>query len=452
MNDNQMIEPMEVEQAQQKMTIVAEKLLQMAKSQGATAASVSVGNSQGLSIEVRHAQVETLEFNRDSGITVTVYLDQKKGSASTSDPSDLSLQRIVDAALSIAKYTGEDPFAGLAEAELYPESYPDLDLDHPWETSIEQLIDMAKETESYGQQVDERIVNSDGASLSSHENLSLRANSNGLLAFAKGSRHSKSCVLIAQDEQGMERDYYYTTARRAKDLLSCQEVGVMAGQRTVARLGAGKATQGYFPVIFSAEVAKGLIGHYLSATSGGSLYRKTTFLVDSLGKQVFPDWFELHEQPHLKRGLSSAVFDSDGVATRDKYLVQKGQVNSYLLSCYSARKLKMETTGNAGGAFNLKVSHGLKSQQQLISDINEGLLVTEVMGQGINLVNGDYSRGAGGFWIKNGKISHPVKEITIAGNLADMFKNIVEVGNDLDYRSGVVTGSILIDGMTVASQ
>ncbi len=448
---NNPLESINIEQQKKEMLLIAEKVLEMANTGGATSSSLSLGHSQGVSVEVRHKKIETLEFNKDSGLSITLYIGKRKGSASTSDCSDEGLTAVVKAALAIAKYTTEDPFSGLAEAKLYPDSFPDLDLYHPWQTSIEKLKEMANQAEDSGFKVDKRITNSDGASISTHESISLKATSLGLRAFSQGTRHGINTVLIAEDEKGKERDYYYTTSRNPDNLLSPKDVGRQAAERVLARLDPGVASQGYYPVIFSPEVARGLLSHYLGAISGGALYRKTTFLLDSLGTQVFPDWFQIHEKPHLLQGFASTVFDGDGVATGAKLLVENGVNTSYLLSCYSARKLALQTTGNCGGAFNLSVKSN-QSKKDIYSSISEGLLVTELMGDGVNQVTGDYSRGASGFWIKNGVISHPVRGITIAGNLSDMFKGIQAVGDDIDNRSSILTGSILIDKMTVACE
>ncbi len=435
---------------QREMENLADKLLTMAQQKGATSSRVSISNSQGVSVDVRQQQVDSLEFNRDKGLSLTIYKGQQKGNASTTDFSEKGLQQTVNAAMSIAEFTQADPFAGLPDTELFATEFTDLQLYYPWHTSVSELIQQAKAVELAGTSTDKRICNSEGGSVSTHEAVSFLATSNGFRGFKKGTNHTLSCVLIAEDEEGLQRDYYYTTHRDSDKLMAVDQVGIMAANRTLSRLGAKQAKQGKFPVVFSAEIARGIVGHYLSAITGSQLYRKSSFLVDSLGKQIFPDWFCLKEQPHLISALASSNYDADGVATSDKLILENGRVNCYLLSCYSARKLNMQTTANAGGTFNLHCSHQDLTQADMIADIKDGLLVTEVMGQGINLVTGDYSRGAGGFWIKNGKISHPVKEITIAGNLAEMFSGIQAMANDLDYRSSVVVGSMLIDEMTVA--
>lgn len=452
MTTQQKIQPMQLESEKSQMQMLAETTLTLAQQGGATSASVRIGRSQGVSIEVRNGTVDTLEFNKDSGVSVTVYMGEQKGSASTSDCSEIGLKSTVDAALAIAKFTGKDPYAGLAEPELYPTSFADLDLTHPWELSIEQFIELAKAAESAGLILDKRIVNSDGASVSTHQSIQLHGNSLGLMGFSQGTRHSIHTVLIAEDQHGMERDYYYSSSRNPLNLISAEEIGKKAAQRALARLNPGQAKQGYFPVLFSPEVARGLIGNYLSAISGGALYRKTSFLLDSMGQQIFPEWLNISENPHLKQGLASAIFDGDGVATNPKLFVEQGNVSSYLLSCYSARKLKTQTTGNSGGAFNVEVFGPRHEFSQLLAQIYNGLMVTEVMGQGVNLVTGDYSRGASGFWIENGQIAFPVRGLTIAGNLKEIFKGIQALGNDLDNRSSVLTGSILVDKMTVGCQ
>ncbi len=435
---------------QSQMEELAERLLDTVKQRGATAAKVVLSNSQGVAVEVRQQQVDSLEFNRDKGLSLTVYLGQQKGTATTTDFSEKGIEQAVNAAMSIARYTQPDPFAGLPDKELYANQFPDLQLYYPWETSVPELINLATEVELMGTSTDKRISNSEGGSVNTHESIHYMATSNGFRGFKKGTSHSLSCVLIAEDEAGLQRDYYYSSHRNPEQLLSASEVGSQAANRTVARLGAKQAKKGKFPVVFSAEIARGILGHFLSAVSGSSLYRQSSFLLDSMGKSIFPDWFWLKEQPHLIAGHASTNYDGEGVATKEKFLVNQGRVDSYLLSCYSARKLNLKTTANAGGAFNLSCAHQEISQKEMIADIKQGLLVTEVMGQGVNLVTGDYSRGAGGFWIENGKISHPVNEITIAANLSEMFSGIIAMANDLDTRSSLVTGSMLVKQMTVA--
>jgi len=441
---------MDWQEHQRTMRTLADKIIDMSATRGATSSRVAISNSQGVAVEVRNQNVDSLEFNRDKGLSLVVYKGQQKGTASTTDFSESGLKQAIDAAISIAQYTQPDPFAGLPDGELFATEFPDLKLYYPWQTSVSDLVQLATSIESAGVESDARICNSEGGSVTTHESVSFLATSNGLKKKKKGTNHTLSCVLIANDDVGLQRDYYYSTSRDPSQLLAANEVGTMAAKRTLAKLSAKPAKQGKFPIVFSAEIARGILGHYLSAISGSQLYRKSSFLTDSIGNQIFPEWFWLKEQPNLLAGLASSNYDSEGVATREKLLVEQGAINSYLLSCYSARKLNMKTTANAGGVFNLSCAHQDINQTQMIAEIKQGLLVTEVMGQGINLVTGDYSRGAGGFWIENGKISHPVNGITIAGNLQQMFLGIKAIANDLDNRSSVLMGSMLIDEMTVA--
>ena len=448
--NTEQLEAMDWQNHQQQMMHLSDRILEMVQQQGATSAKLSISHSQGVAVEVRQQQVDSLEFNRDKGLSLTVYKGQQKGTASTTDFSDQGLKQAISAALSIAEFTQPDVYSGLPEPELYANNFKELELYYPWKTSVSDLVKLATAIESAGVNTDSKISNSEGGSVNTHESVSLIATSNGFCGFKKGTSHSASCVLIAEDSDGLQRDYYYSSSRNPQNLLSANTIGSEAATRTVAKLGAKPAKQGKFPVIFSAEMARGIMGHFLSGISGSQLYRKSSFLLDSLGEKIFPDWFWLQEQPHLLSGLASTNFDAEGVATKQKYLLQDGVVGSYLLSCYSARKLEMNSTANAGGAFNLNCSYQDISQADLISGIKDGLLVTELMGQGVNLVTGDYSRGAGGFWIKDGKITHPVKEITIAGNLKQMFASIEAVANDLDRRSSLVIGSMLIKEMTIA--
>ncbi len=433
----------------QLMSLVEEMLAYAAK-RGATASSAEASTAMGQSVTVRRGQVETIEYNRDKGIGVTVYQGQRRGHASTSDFSREALQATVDKALTIAGYTAEDNCAGLPDRDLLAREIPDLDLYHPWEQSIDDAIAMAGQCESAALSVDERITNSEGASVSTQQSLFVYGNS---LGFADGyptSRHGVSCAVIAETEQGMQRDYWYSSARRAQDLASADEVGMRAGQRTVRRLNAQRLTTREAPVLFEAPIATGLISHFVSAVSGGNLYRKSSFLLDSLGKRVFPDWIDIVERPHLLRGLASSPFDNEGVRTVDRDVVRAGQVEAYFLSSYSARKLGMQTTGNAGGNHNLLVSNSGEDFQQLLRRMGTGLLVTELLGHGINMVTGDYSRGAAGYWVENGVLQYPVEEITIAGNLLQMYQDIVAIGTDTETRSSRQTGSILISRMTIA--
>lgn len=429
---------------------IVDRLLAEAKAQGATAADADVSIVKGLSVNVRLGEVETVEFNKDRGLGITVYFGQRKGSASTSDFSDDAIAKTVTAACNIAKYTAEDPCNGLADAELMAYGYPDLDLYHPWDVDAESAIEVAQACEAAARELDPRITNSEGASVSTHEGLRLYGNSHGFTGAYLTSRHSISCSVIAQDSDSMQRDYWYTSARRPSELYEPQSIGRRAAERALRRLGGRRLKTAKVPVVFAADVASGLLSHLLAAIRGESIYRRSSFLLDSLGKTLFPSFIDIVEQPHLKGALGSAPFDAEGVKTRERYLVRDGVLESYVLDSYAARKLGMQTTGNAGGVRNLTLSAGGKDLSGLLRSLDRGLLVTELMGQGVNKVTGDYSRGAAGFWVENGEIQYPVEEITIAGNLKDMFMGIREVGNDVELQRSTRTGSILIEQMTVA--
>lgn len=429
---------------------LAARVIDLARAGGATAAEAEVSEGSGLSLGVRHGEVETIEHNRDKGIGVTVYLGRRRGHAATSDFSDDALARTVDKALSIARFTAEDDCAGLADPDLLAKDIPDLDLFHPWDVDVEGATDLARACEAAALAVDPRITNSEGASLSSQVSHFIYANSLGFSGGYPGSRQSLSCAVIAEQDGAMQRDYWYTTARAATDMDSPESVGRRAGERAARRLEGRKLATRQCPVLFEAPIATGLIASFVSAVSGGHLYRKSSFLLESLGMQVFPDFFQLLERPFLPRGLSSSPFDSEGVATRDRDVVRDGVVQGYFLGSYSARKLGMRSTGNAGGNHNLIVPSTGEDFAALLKKMDTGLLVTELLGQGLNMVTGDYSRGAAGFWVENGVIAHPVEEITVAGNLKDMFRGIVALGTDLETRGSRQVGSVLIDRMTVA--
>ena len=427
-----------------------EQIIAEARRQGASACEVSVSLEQGLSTSVRQREVETVEFNRDQGFGITLYVGQRKGSASTSATGPAAIRETVAAALAIAEHASEDEFAGLADAQLMAGELPDLDLYHPWAITPEQSIEMALECEAAAFASDSRISNADGTSLSTHRGCRVYGNSHGFVGSYASTRHSLSCVMIAEQAGQMQRDYWYDVNRVGTALSSAASIGQRAAQRTVARLGARPVPTCEVPVLFSAELAGGLFGHFLAAISGGNLYRKASFLDGALGQQLFPEWLSLHENPHMQQGLASAKFDADGLATYAKPFVQDGMIVSYVLGTYSGRKLGMPSTANAGGVHNLLVSHGSEDQTALLKRMGRGLLVTELMGQGLNLVTGDYSRGAAGFWVENGEIQYPVQEVTIAGNLRDMLGQIVAVGSDLEMRSNIRTGSVLIERMMVA--
>ncbi len=429
--------------------IIADTLAE-AKRQGASAAEAGASIESGLSVTVRMGDVETVEHNRDKGLGVTVYFGQRKGSASTSDFSAQAIRETVAAACDIARYTAADPYAGLADAALMAAELPDLDLYHPWALPPSVAIELASECEHTAREADARITNSEGATVSSHEGIRAYGNSHGFVGAYPTSRHSLSCSVIGKDGATMQRDYWYSVARDHAELDSAQVVGERAAQRTVRRLNGRRVPTCQVPVLFAAEVAGSLIGHFVRAVSGSSQYRRASFLLNAAGSKVFPAFVRLHEQPHLPKGLGSAAFDNEGVATRTQDLVSDGELKRYVLGSYSARRLGLETTGNAGGVRNLFVEGNAQDPEQLIRSIGRGLLVTELMGQGVNAVTGDYSRGAAGFWIENGEIQFPVEEITVAGNLRDMYQGLEATGTDIDRRGNIVSGSILIGRMTIA--
>ena len=428
----------------------AADVLKHAASKGASACEVDVSEGFGQSVTVRCDEVETIEYNRDKGIGITVYAGQRKGYASTSDFSAQALRDTVEAALNIARFTAEDDCAGLAEAALMAKDCPDLDLYHPWALSVEEAIETARRCEQAAFDASPQVSNSEGASISTQQAHFVSANSHGFMGGYPTSRHYISCSVIAGEQDAMQRDDWYTTHRNAARLDAAEQVGRIAAERAVARLGGRKVKTGEFPVLFEAPLAGGLLGSLVHAASGGALYRKASFLLDHLGKQVMPSFVQIAERPHIPCGLGSASFDSDGVATKDRDVVRDGILQGYFLSTYTARKLGMQTTANAGGSHNLIIEPGELDFAGLLRKMNRGLLVTELLGHGINYVTGDYSRGAAGFWIENGVIAHPVEEITIAGNLRQMLAGVVAVGKDVQVRGSKQTGSILIDRMTVA--
>ena len=431
---------------------LAEDVLKHARDKGATACEVDVSEGFGQSIGVRCDEVETIEFNRDKGIGITIYAGQRKGYASTSDFSSQALRETVEAALDIARFTAEDDCAGLADAALMAKDGPDLDLYHPWALTVEDAIETARRCEQAAFDTSPLVSNSEGASVSTQQAHFVSANSLGFMGGYPTSRHYMSCSVIAGEQESMQRDDWYTTRRSAAQLDDPALVGRTAAERAVARLGGRKVGTGEFPVLFEAPLAAGLIGSLVHAASGGALYRKSSFLLDQLGKRVMPEFVNISERPHIPRGLGSSAFDSDGVATRDREVVTAGILQGYFLSAYTARKLGMQTTGNAGGSHNLIVEPGALDLGGLLARMGRGLLVTELLGQGINYVTGDYSRGAAGFWVEDGRIAYPVEEITIAGNLKAMLAGIVAIGNDVHVRGSKQTGSILIDRMTVAGE
>jgi PmbA protein len=424
--------------------------LEEARARGATQAEVGVSVDTGLSVTVRLGEVETLEYQRDRGLGITVYVDHRKGSASTADLGTQAVLETVYKALSIASFTAADECAGLADAELMAREIPDLSLSHPWEVAPEEAIEIARACEAAALATDPRVKNSEGASLGTHRGVRVYGNSHGFIGGFESTGHSVSCAVIGVAGEEMQRDHWYTTARDWRDLEEAGAVGRRSAERTAARLGSQKLVTRRAPVLFSAETARGLFGHFLAAIRGGSQYRKSSFLLGAAGQQVFPPFLQILERPHIPKGQASSAFDNEGVATHDRDLVRDGVLQGYLLSAYSARKLGLKSTGNAGGAHNLIVPPTSGDQQALLRRMGTGLLVTELMGQGVNIVTGDYSRGASGFWVEGGAIRYPVHEITIAGNLRDMLRGVVAVGSDVDVRGGVRTGSVLIAEMTIA--
>ncbi len=421
-----------------------------AKTRGATAADAEVSEGFGQTVTARQGEVETIEYNRDKGIGVTVYIGKQRGHASSSDLSPQALRDTVDAALAIARYTATDDCAGLADPDRLAREFPDLDLIHPWDMPVERAIEMAQACEAAGFAVDKKITNSEGATVSTQQSHFIYGNTNGFLAGYPSSRHSMWCALIAGKGDGMQRDDWYETARDPADLPTPDVIGRKAGQRAVARLKARKVPTEQVPVLYESGVASSLMGHFVSAVSGGSLYRKSSFLLDSLGQTVFSPIVQMSDLPLIAKGLASGAFDEEGVATQARDIVKDGVVQGYFLASYSARKLGMQTTGNAGGNHNLMMKDTGEDFAALLKKMGRGLLVTELMGQGVNAVTGDYSRGAAGFWVEDGVIVYPVQEITIAGNLKTMFKNIVAIGTDVSHRSSRQCGSVLVEGMTLA--
>ncbi len=431
---------------------IARRALDRAAARGADQAEVSVSSSLNREAGVRLGEVEVLEEARDRGVRVTVYCGGCSGSASTGDLRPEVIEQTVDRALAIARHTQRDPAAGLAEAELMAGDLPDLDLWHPVDVDMDELIARAREIEQAGRATDARINNSEGASVSAEAALSVYANSHGFEGCNRGTRYSQSCILIAADEAGMQRDYDWDSRRRFDQLAAPVVTGEEAARRTLRRLGARRVSTGKVPVLFVPEVSRGLIGHLVAAVSGGQLYRRASYLLDAVGTRVLPEWASLIESPRRPGGPASSGFDADGVATRESALVADGQLLRYVLSTYSARRLGLTTTANAGGVRNLRFSGGRHSYDELVREMGRGLIVTELMGQGINLVTGDYSRGASGFWVENGRIAWPVEEITVAGHLRDMLGQLRAAGTDHDERHSIQVPSLLVDEMMVAGQ
>lgn len=426
--------------------------LEMAKASGASAAEAAISAEMGFCVTARMGKVETVEHNRDNGLGITVYFGQCKGSASTTDTSEKGIRSTVQAACDIARYTAADKCSGPADKQDLATEFLDLEMNHPWSIDTSAAIELAIECEAAALEYDKRINNSEGGSISSHTGLRVYGNSHGFLNGYSSSYHSASCAVIAEDAGGMERDYWYSSARQADALEDMASIGHKAAERTLSRLGAKKLSTRTAPILFSADVAASLLGHFISAIRGGSLYRKASFMLDRVDEQIFAEHIRIHEQPHLLGALGSAPFDNEGVVTRPRDLVTDGVLQGYVLDSYSARRLNLKTTGNAGGVHNLTIAPGELDAQGLLKEMDTGLLVTELMGSAVNGVTGDYSRGAAGFWVEGGKIQYPVSEITIAGHLNDMYKNIVAVGNDVDLRRSTRTGSILLEAMTIAGE
>ncbi len=431
---------------------IAQDMLAYAKQRGATAASAEVSEGFGQAVTVRHGEVETIEYNRDKGLGITVYLGQQRGNASTSDFSPHAIRDTVDAALSIARYTAKDDCSGLPDADKLARKHIDLDLYHPWLLPVEDAIALAQECEQAALDTDKRISNSEGAAVSVHEAQFITANSLGFIGGYPTSRHSVSCAVIAGKDDAMERDYWYSVARDAREIIEVKQIGRIAAERTVRRLKARQLNTMQVSVIFEASIAASLLGHFVGAVSGGSLYRKSSFLLDKMDQQIFAPHINIQDIPDISRGLASSPFDDEGVQVQRRTIVEDGVLRGYFLGSYAARKLGLSTTGNAGGNHNLILQSGALDFDGLLKIMSRGLVVTELMGQGVNGVTGDYSRGAAGFWVEHGEIQYPVQEITIAGNLKDMYRNIVAVGNDVVVQGSRQSGSILVEGMTVAGK
>lgn len=436
------------------LEVQAARALEAAKRAGATQAESSVSTSRALTVSVRKGEVESVEFQKDRDLTLTVYFGHRMGSATTADLSDAGIAATVAAACDIARAAGEDPCLGLADAAQIahapPGGWPDLSLTHPWALTPEQAADLACAAEAAAFAEDARVTQSEGASVDSREGLGVYANSHGFVGHRRSTDHSLSCAVIAKAGEKMQNGHHYTSARDASQLLSPEIVGAEAGRRAAARLGAKTLSTRTAPILFTPEVARGLIGQFLSAINGAALYRKASFLLDKVGTAVFAPHVHIHQRPHLAGAAGSGWYDAEGVAAQERTLIDAGTLTGYLLGSYSARRLGLSTTGNAGGAFNIVVDAGAQGHEALRRDMGTGLVVTGMMGQGANLVTGDYSRGAEGFWVERGEIMHPVEEITIAGNLTEMFRTLAAVGSDVDTRGLVRCGSLLLPQMTIA--
>jgi PmbA protein len=429
---------------------VVRKTLDEACARGVDQAEVAVSHDIGLSATARLGDVEHLEYTNDRGIGITVYSGSRKGSASTSDISAVAINEAVGKACTFATFTAEDEHAGLADPERMAQEIPDLQLDHPWGLEASAAIDMAIACEAAALNFDKRITNSEGATVWTNRGVRAYGNTHGFVGSYAKTGHGVSCAVLGEADGDMQRDYFYSAARDAADLEAAEDIGATAARRAVRRLGARKIATTKAPVLFIPELARGFIGHAMGAISGGAQYRRSSFLLDAVGKQIFPDFISIEERPHLPKGMASAPYDSEGVATWDRDIVSDGVLQGYILSSYSARRLGLETTANAGGAQNLIVPGNAEGFEALLQSMGTGLLVEELIGHGVNAVTGDYSRGAVGQWVENGEIQYPVHEVTIAGNLRDLYPRIVAVGRDQDRRGGIRCGSLLVDGMTIA--
>lgn len=431
---------------------ITEATLERARKKGVSQAALSVSVDQGFSINVRMNEVDTLEHHRNKAFGIVVYFGHQKGASTTNDLSDESIERALDAACNIAKYTASDPYNGLADADLMAFHYVLQPSYFPWDITPENAIQIAKLCESSGRKLDKRIINSEGASISTHQGLHIYANTHNFIGITPATSHELSCILVAKEGDSMQRSFDYTIATDARDLISAETVGKIAAEKTIARLHPQRIKTGRYPVLYSAELARGLIGSFVAAVSGYHLYRKASFLHDHLGKQIFPAFMQIDEDPNLLKGFGSVPFDDEGVKTNFRHIIQDGILQGYFLNSYSARKLGMKTTGNAGGIHNLIIKPNAGHLTELFKQMQKGFYVTELMGQGSNILTGDYSRGASGFWIENGEIQYPVAEVTIAANLKNMFQNMIAMGNEIDYRGKILAGPILIAEMTVAGE
>lgn len=439
----------DAEPLQERLCTTLQQSLDYAMQQGATAAESSIGRSKGVAVTARMGEAEMIEYEDDQGFDITVYFGTKKGNASSSDTQPDSIKKSVEAACEVAKYICEDEYAGLADRDLFLQQEKDLNLDHPWRVDVETMMAMAIECENAARAVPQ-ISNSEGASVKTARSIGAYGNTSGFLAAVTGTVHHIDCGAIASQGDEMQRDMWFNARRDANDLQTPKAIGERAALRAVQRLGSRKIKSGKVPVIFSPQTARSIIGHFFTAVNGASLYRGMSFLMDSLGTQVFPEWLNIEEQPHIPKGLYSSAFDSEGVATEPRTIVKNGELQNYILDSYSARKLGLTSTGNADGVKNPIISGEDMPLDDLLAKMDRGLIVNELIGQGTNPISGDYSQGAAGFWVENGKIVHPVEEITLAGNLKEMFMSISAVGQDLDEERNIRCGSILVDSMMVA--